>query len=87
MKTNLKPIPTGKVAAPKSTVPHALLANFFRKMAGLHSRAAAGANSPDRAVSPLPRPDKAAINAQRPGGYQGRMPVIGQPNSTMPQSF
>ena len=77
MKRNIAPIPKGKVAAPKQN--HLHLAQMFHRLAGIHLSKAM-ANSPDKAVATLPKPDKAALNARQPGGYQGRQPVIGTPN-------
>ena len=77
MKRNITPIPKGKVAKP-AAVPHLALAHMFSLLAAHHAGRAM-ANAPDKSVSPLPRPDKAAINSRQPGGYQGRQPVIGTP--------
>lgn len=69
---------TGKVPAPKNTVPHLHLAAMFSKLAAMHAQKAM-ANSPDKAVANLPRPDK-AVGDERKNGFLGRQPVIGTPN-------
>ena len=71
------PIPAGKVAAPKSIIPHLALANVFQRLANMH-RNLAGANAPDPANARVPRPDKAALDAQS-GAPLIREPVIGGP--------
>lgn len=72
MKLSLPHIPSG--ASKAVNITHAKLASFFTQMARMHSQMA---NAPDKAVSNLPRPDKAAVNSRSAAGYQGRMPVIG----------
>ena len=79
MKTKgIGKIPSGKVKAPSNH--HMALAQIFATLAAHHAGRAM-ANAPDKAVAPLPRPDKAALNSRQPGGYQGRQPVIGTPNN------
>lgn len=73
-------IPSGNVPAPPNTVPHLALASIFSKLAALHQHAAqVQANSPDKAVARLPRPDQAAMDAQK-GRPLVRQPVIGTAN-------
>jgi hypothetical protein len=78
MRPSLSQIPSGRVAMPKSTVPHLQLAGLFRRLANRHSKMAM-ANAPDPATARLPRPDMAALNVRK-GRAQVRQPLIGSPN-------
>lgn len=80
MKTPSSKIPSGRVTAPKSTIPpavHGALASIFTKLAAKHQGMANGA---DRATAAVPRPDVAA-KASKKGGLLGRTPFLGAPNS------
>lgn len=70
-------IPSGRVPAPKNTVPHLALAGMFAKLAAMHAQKAM-ANLPDQPNARLPRPDVAAVDAQQ-GRPLIRQPVIGMP--------
>jgi hypothetical protein len=76
-------IPSGKVVMPHAQ--HLVLANHFQRLANAH-RLLAGMNSPDPTQARLPRPDKTALDV-RSGAPLFRQPVIGVPNSPMPQGF
>ena len=70
--------PSARIAAPKTTVPHLALAHHFAKLAAMHAGMAL-ANSPDKAVSNLPRPDK-VVSDIRSGKPLVRQAIIGTPN-------
>jgi hypothetical protein len=78
MKGIVKP-PSDKAPKPVSTVPHLALAHHFAKLAAMHAGMAL-ANSPDKAVSNLPRPDK-VVSDIRSGSPLFRQPVIRTPNN------
>ena len=85
MKPIASSIPSGHVSALPSTLPpaaHGLLSSIYARLAAHH---AAMANAPDPAVARLPRPDMAATDAMR-GNPIMRRPVIGVPNSPVPNS-